>query len=457
MKELKRKMSKEEVRSIKKVAQKRKNRRLEEGEAARLMAKATGVLALRDTPDDLQIIDHVIKTDRLCIPDTCLHDPRKPVVPPKAVTSNIPGVNAAKKNNKVKSVETLFTVGSTEAQRKNLNSNKKNRRLTNRQYKSLMKKAEKELGLREDDIGVLDLEHFEEDYFGEEKPLQRVIDSLLSRGYSDLIKEYRNLVRNKKVTRCGDKLSIINYLLHKPILDERSSAGDKARATFKIPMCLIPKNDRIDRKRNYEMSSLCVGGVQIARHLHKRGDIKERPFRIIPDEEYFLEINSERNLGKRTKFDAFDRMSQDKKIAWARAANLITRIGTDDIIAIKDNVKSESDVDVALFAMKYACKVMSLPEFQGRFKNPYWILYRIIRYHMEMTSKENGLFCKMSSGYASLDPKKTIPIINEKTAIQRLIPTLMKLKLYKDFIEQSKPGISKLALANKLIMEKNYG
>ena len=98
---------------------------------------------------------------------------------------------------------------------------------------------------------------------------------------------------------------------------------------------------------------------------------------------------------------------------------------------------------------------MAVPEFQGRFKNPYWILYRIIKYHMEMTTKESGLFCKMFTGHSNTNiEKKTIAVIDAKEAIRRLIPTLKKYGLYKKFVEYSKTvkQISQLMIAKKFML-----
>lgn len=480
---MKNKMTKKEIQEIKRRAQKRKNRRLSDGEAARILARFKSQSMVEST-DALPIVERnqlalngisvnseTVSTDekaheRIKSHAEALskilgkHGGSQPVVArsgkspseirpivKKIVKKHIP-------NNSKVNKRCVFTVGSEEAMRDDLRSNKKNRRLSDKKHKSLMKKAIVELGLDDKgDIGVIDLDNFGKDYFKDKSSLERILETLRLDN-PNIVDEFEDIVRRKKIKRWGDKVAVITYLLAKPALNARTPGGDWARANFKMPMCLIQEKDKIKDVRNNALLPHYKSPDNVnERRLNKWGDIKEHPFRVIPNDEYFLEINGK----SRKKLDAFDKMSMDKKIQWARYANLITKIGSNNIEYIKFNLKSEADQEVAWFAMKYACKIMDVPEFKGEFKNPYWILYRIIRYHAVMTSKESGLYCKMSIKYANAyanayNPSRTIPILNRDQAFSRLIPTLKKHGLYKKFLEESKREDQKLIVAKKLIL-----
>ena len=478
------KMTKDQIAEIKKQAKVRKNRRLSDGEAARVMAQASKKLALEDGPNDLEVFDSKVISSPV-VAKTIISKNKKdvPIIKGKAIKAieskhlaPTHRITKGKVTRNATKEECLFTI--EKYGNKDLKSTKKNRRLTTRQYKSLMKKATKELGLidSKDDIGVMDLNCSDEnDYERYGRTIGKILYCLSCGNKQDVVDEFEKIVKQKRITRFADKLNIINYLLNKPYLNANPANTDSGKLirrghlpyiTAKIPMCLLSKKEKTNIVRR-ELSSKRHGAYsgtlsETGRILKKWGDIKERPFRVIPDNEYFLEISGK----NRTKLDAFDKMSKDKKIQWARYANLITKIGSDDIEQIKLYNKSESDRDVVLFAMKYACKIMGIREFSGGFKNLYWILYRIIKYHREMTTKESGIWIKMSTNYAQKinGPNKTIPILNKNQAVSKLIPTLKKYRLYGKFVKELKrtevnrefvecsPERSELALAKKLIL-----
>jgi hypothetical protein len=265
-------------------------------------------------------------------------------------------------------------------------------------------------------IGVLNLDEHRE--YNQDEILGLILCTYLYKSDSNILNEYKKIIIGKKLS-FADKLSIANYLIMKK--------------TTPKPMCILSKKEKTN---------------EIRKVVKPRGDIKERPFRLIPDEEYFKEIAK----GKRTKLDYFDKLDIDDKIEWARYANLVLDISTENFGSLK--IHNETYAEVVSFAMKYACKMSKIPEFKGDFANPYWTLYRVYRYCNHMTNSEYKVYYKMALEHLNIN-KKTIPIINAPDCVEKLIPTLKSCGVYKKYVGQKKDNaLINLGAAKKLIYGK---
>ena len=402
---LKAKMTRAEIIKAKKEAKGRKNRRLDDGMYARLLALNT---CKENNGNDLPIID--------------LNEYRK-------TTSEEILANSENLINDKKPVEKIRVAGRhanlkdqilakmTDASSTPLKNRKNGRRLSDKQFKNLMKKASVELGIN--DAKGLDIMNLLGVQYHTNDDLIDLIMNTSSRGNlrSNLLNEYKKTIRSKSFD-FGDKLSILQYLIKK-----------ESKPNTEKPMCLLSKNEKTDTVR---------------KTIKPWGDIKVRPFRIIPDEEYLLELSGK----KRTKFDYFDKLDTDNKIEWARYASLILNMGgnvsnphslpygklpTTELTAKFQNA---FDCEAIVFAMKYACKMSKLPEFKGIFRSPYWIYHRVEKFSDIMTNKEYNVFYKMALEFLNLnDNRRSIPILDDKQAIEKILPFLKSAKLYKKYCE----------------------
>lgn len=421
-------MTKYQIKKIKLEAKKRNNRRMSDGEAVRVMAQYSAMMGM-DCVDELPIVDlnsidapRVMREHYYDRDGNIVHKPRigedgKPF--------------KQKVNNLSKCIKpNVFAPKIVEYTR----TNKSNRRLTKRQYLSLMKKAAKELGINNDKTyPILDLdapENFnsievKEDPASTEQIINKIIDSFGRLGLSALIKRYEEIVRKGRLT-LADKLNVLSYLYY----------GAKGR---NIPMVLIPQKDRIKSAR------------QVCK---KWGDIKVHAKRYMPDEEFIRETNRE----KRTKKDNFDRLSEDRKVEWARHANTIIGFGGNSrhdnfMNGVEFKIRTEEDVSMATFAMKYACKMSKIPEFKDIFASPFWILYRISKYFNTLTSEEFNIWSNIAFDELGINRKAYLSIINGKEALNKIEPTLKGMKLYNDFKKACSDGTrkNKIRIANELI------
>jgi hypothetical protein len=176
--------------------------------------------------------------------------------------------------------------------------------------------------------------------------------------YPEEYKKYKKIINGRKLN-FTDKKNIIAYL--------SNGKADK-------PFCLLTKKEKSN---------------EVRKTVKPRGDIFEKPYRFIPDEEYIREVRGD----KRTKLDSFDKMSIDEKIEWARYSNLVLK--KYNIIKLSSYIKDKSEEESMVFAMKFACKMTGKPLFQGRFKEAYWIFYRTMKYCYSMTKKESDLYFKI--------------------------------------------------------------
>jgi len=423
---MKKKMTKSEISKIKKEAKARKNRRLNEGEFRRVMAKYS---PKEDNENDLPIIDindlnreikELSESKLSKESDRSLISEHKPIasIHVAGLPKNNPHINDLVK----KFDKELKSLNPPQEYR----SKKSNRRLSNKQFKSLMKKAAIELGINDNKgTPIIDLNETTsaKDFNNQlwwQQHQDKVIDMVFygNSSFVSLADEYKKIIRGRKLS-FADKLNIIYYLIMKK--------------TTPKPMCLLSKKEKTN---------------EIRKVVKPRGDIKERPFRLIPDEEYFKEITK----SKRTKRDYFDKLDIDDKIDWARYANLILDISTEHFGSLR--IHNETDVEIVTFAMKYACKMSKIPEFKGDFANPYWTLYRVYRYCNHMTNSEYKVYYKMALEHLNIN-KRTIPIINASDCVEKLIPTLKSCGVYKKYVGQKKDNsLINLGAAKELIFRK---
>lgn len=405
---IKNKMTKEHIERIKSVAKKRKNRSLSDGEAARVMAKASSAFGwTEDLCQEAPVVELTLTDDgfkylngrTIYVPPA--RNPKKQIVR----AGNVP----------VEPVKVKRDV-----------SKNKGRRLSKKQYLSLMKKASVELGINDRPHSIMDLDRKEKELTIDEL-MELTINVMLRYGMKNEVKDFRNAIRNKRLTN-GDKLAILSYVYF----------GKGKRC--KIPMALIKEKERCNDVRKV---------------VKPWGDIKERPERYMPDEEYFREERGE----TRTKRDAFDKLSDDKKIEWARYANLIVGFGENSrnpnfVDSFK--VRTKADCDVATIAMRYACKMMNMAEFKDIFANPFWIFLRILKYYNAMTNKEHQMWFDMAIDYLGINQKRFIPILSRDKVVSKLEPTLKNLNLYNKFLSVTKKSgkfKSKLEIAKNMIKE----
>jgi len=404
MKKIKPKMLKKEISLTKRSAKERKNRRLSDGEARRVMAVAW--CDVKPT----EIVD--IDSRKIVMNE----EERVPLFSAMAIISD----------KKVKSIQRKISKEFDRIQEGKYNIDRlknrgknKNRRLSKKQFERLMKKASKELGINnEKTFPILDL-----DVNDKPKKLEECFENVLcSMSYShpSIYMEYKKLTKGKKI-KLKDKFSILGWLMYPSHTSH--------------PFCLLSKKERSKEIRK-------IG-------LKTKGDIKIRPVRIMPDEHYLKEIGPD----KRTKRDAFDELDNDGKIEWARHAQVIlgesgeyTTIGC---MLLFPDVK---EVAIVVFAMKYACKMCEVPVFKGIFAEPYWIIYRMKKFCEVMTSKEYNTFMELSQDFVG-ESKKKIKIVSVKEAITKLMSTLRGLGLltkYKKWFSKNKNKIN----VNRLALQK---
>lgn len=495
---LKRKMTKKEVAEAKILARRRKNKRLSTGEAARVMASLgddyfkevstkkafTSNGRITDTIKDHDFGSFDIMKDHpsaLILPTTnrshilqkpygvlmgkpikSLHSRRgfdyDPTLERKMVTQKImPEIN----NDLVKAMaKELKVVEELDPRRAKFQFPKKNRRLSKRQYESLMKKIN-EIGINDDKYKIVDLN--DKGKYKIDELIQLCLTGLMYEGLGDVRVRYRKLTDKKKF-KTAEKLAILSYLMNVAYVNkyaayfsrnEReditgirdlskeftigSNTVDEAlrgsgifresiltarlnqlySPKVSVPFCLIPKKERINEVRNE------------AAKLKKKGDVKIRPFRIIPDKEYLKERE-----GKRTRFDSFDKLSNDKKIQWARYANLVLGVKLAEKFCMSRLDKL--DCENITFSMKYACKMMSISEFKGIFAGPLWVLYRIDKFSSAMTDKEHKMFFNMALNHLGIQKTKAIPVLDTQEAAKRLEPILREFKLYGKYSDRVK-------------------
>jgi hypothetical protein len=410
------KMTKNQIAKVKLMAKNRKNRRLSTGEFQRVMALATTVE----------------KADNYL-----------PVVnPPLIKGRKIKQIDPECYNKKLsKRIETkLFKESKLFKRPDTLNDRKrnKNRRLTKEQYESLMKKAAIELGINNHKtIPMVD----NNKPMTNEDILWLCIDSMWYEN-PKLLDQYKKLIRNKKLD-FKDKLWALAY-----VYSEGYAKTDPRPKEYQVD----PKQPMLST-RNHFVPMIPVNKpmfyipekerINVVRKVVKtKGDVKIHPLRMLPNEEYFKEIKDQ----KRTRLDSFDRMSLNKKIMWARYFVFSTKI---DIANTKPYNLNTEEVKHIMFMMKYCCRMVKIPEFQGGFKNPFWILWRASEYNI-MTEQESKIFIEMA--LKQLDGhRKTIPIIETKMAINALMPTIKNLKLYGKINKQKADQIN-LKTINDLIL-----
>ena len=151
--------------------------------------------------------------------------------------------------------------------------------------------------------------------------------------------------------------------------------------------------------------------------------------------------------------DAFDKMDLDKKIEWARYASIT--LGAVELLdkSVYKIVNEFGSANI-IFAMKYACKMSNIPEFRGIFTSPYWILSRVYRHYDRLTSREYNTFVDMAYKHLGIRDVKTLPILNSKQVLERLMPTLKNMKLEERFEKDinGKKTTSKLNLIKELLL-----
>ena len=96
------------------------------------------------------------------------------------------------------------------------------------------------------------------------------------------------------------------------------------------------------------------------------------------------------------------------------------------------------DCENIIFSMKYACKMLGVPEFKGIFSGPFWVLYRIDKFSSAMTDKEHLTFFNMALNHLGIQKTKAIPILDTQEAAKRLEPILREFKLYGKYSDRVK-------------------
>jgi hypothetical protein len=377
-------MTKTEVLRAKEEAKKRNNRRLDASEFARIQA------ILKSESEEIPMLD---------LDNNISFKQFKPI--------KSAGWNEIKRNPKYAQMKGQIE-RALDPQNTTSRSDKtarKNRRMSDTQFRKMMKLASVELGINDNKgLPVLDLVKSEVRTNKEiiEAVLQNIAPFDVRCTKKDIRDEYLRLIRGRKLS-FADQLGILFYL----------AVGK--RPAYK-PMCLLSKEEKQDRVRK---------GI-----IKPRGDIKERPVRFVPDETLIAEIQGK----PRSQKDAFDKLGDNKKVEWARYANLVLKTNISDVY-FKTRIQSQADAEVALFAMKYACKMSKIPEFKGVFRNPWWILYRVFDCN-NMTQREFSVYNTMLMDHLGLlKERRTIPIISSQEAIKRLLPEIKRENLYKQYKE----------------------
>jgi len=369
---MKKKMTKKEIADRQKEAKSRDNRRLSDGEFDRVMA------IMNKEGDEIigdPIID-ILTNENL--PRIKWKHPDKKYSMPKEITPLQRRLSEILKDPN----------GANKRRVK-----RENRRLTDEQFQSLMKIVSEELGINDDKgLEILDL------HKQEEMTPKQHIESLLMNMEMRAPREYqqyKDMTKGKKLIY-SDKLWLISWLL----------GVSKSK-----PMRFIPKKDRVNKVRNKEIG------------LKKIGDIKIRPIRVLPDEEYIREVTGK----ERTTFDAFDKMDNDKKIIWARYAKSIlgNTIGVRKVAVLFSN----EETDIMQVAMKYACKMTGISCFQGRYKEPFWIVHRANKYCDDLTNVEYETFLSLAQKHIESRCKKTSKILSDSEFLEKLNSTLSNIGL----------------------------
>lgn len=393
---MKSKMSKKEIQEIKSKAKKRTNRRLPDGEYHRLLARVDRGEEQRES---LPIVD--IDSSKLLMGDGYVN------------------------SQEVQCMRRHISKAFQEVARENLplNKNRKNRRLTNKQFKELMRMASIELGINDKKgFGILDLDK------SEPIPLKKQFERILlalSFSQSFVYNRYMELTKGKR-PKLKDKLAILGWLMYPTIVTK--------------PFCLIPEKDRSKKVRQ-------IG-------LRPWGDVKIRPIRVVPGEEYIREVTGK----KRHKTDAYDRLPLDKKIEWARHAKRIIGDG-ESLDLIKTTVQTlfyKEDMNILLVAMRYGCKMTGISYFRSVYAEPYWIGYRINKYCNNMTSKEYSVFLQMAQDFLGTSNKKTEPILSLDELHKKLKEILRSFgleKKYNQWIEENKDRVGLNYLSVKKVSD----
>ena len=429
---IKKHMTKAQIKRAKTMAKARKNRRLSDAEAARLLnnwdfndnKNFNGIEGgeIYDTnyphsTKPLQVINDKPTSALLPALESSFKASKKE--PAKIILN---GQSPDKSSNKLEALigditKRLEMVG---INTRMLEGNKKGRKLSKKQFNALMKKAGVVLGINDDKetLPVLDVNSYTK-YTIDER-VELVLSTLDYASRQEIRKEYNKVIKSKKIRKNKDKLAVLSHLYLRP--------------QSNIPMCLLDKKYKINKVRKI---------------LKPKGDIKQYMPRIVPDKTYMNEI-----CGKpKTKFDAFDKLDNDKKIEWARYANLVLNItDTENITRINLKHIDTIGLNTIMFAMSYACKMSKISEFSGIFNSPHWILYRVHKFYNSITNKEYNVFYDMALDYLGINNKKTIPAINEKEAVVKLIPTLKKMKLYGRYQKLAKNRRSPLQIIRELVL-----
>ena len=403
------KMTKQEIAKAKRAAKLRKNRRLPDGKFKQVMSQARSALCLDD--DVVPVINTKgVSDDSYIVCSDGRIEKNRPVIAPtidsmmlQYVIDGVRPVARVGKDTCSKPL-TKKELELIKAARRSIpvNARTSNRRLSDKQYKEMMKKVKSELGINNNKtLPVFDSNTIESKK--EETGGNRIIDLILRN-----LSFYTPRVYNEFETLCGgkkmqhkDKMAILSFLFH--------------RDPKFLPMCLLPKNQRSNKIRKL---------------VKTKGDVKVHPTRVIPSEEYLLEIQGK----ERSRHDAFDKLSQDKKVQWARYANQIIGFNGEDSYRLY-RIRTEASYQAVVIAMKYACKMSKISEFRGNFANPYWILLRTNQFYWKMTSSERKVFDTLSLRY--LDPHTNgSRVINSEKAVELVMPTLKKMGLHKQYLKE---------------------
>jgi len=301
----------------------------------------------------------------------------------------------------------------------------KNNRLTKRQFQSLMRQAAVELGINDDKTLPILNTTTDRQFKEITDMLDLILINLENQTAVEVVDQFKEITKGRRFKK-KDKLNILGWLLN-------------PHATKK-PMCILDNKEKIKGSRKI--------GLKI------KGDkgVLDRPFRVLPDPQFIKEISSGQ---KRTKFDAFDKLDEDTKIKWARYAQSVS--GSDAFKLSSKFLQTAPDFPSAIFntesdaitvAMKYACKMCKISPFRGNFAQPYWISHRIEKFNETLTNEEFNAFYKVVCDYLGLS-KKTLKILAEGEAINKIIPTLKNMKLYKEYQTWYKEEYEKFNVVNE--------
>jgi len=409
MRKIQFKMTKKQISKMKSIAKKRKNRRLSNGEAARIMAQVMGAGTNRNVQvhDDYKCGEGNVGEFATYSPDfQIILDNKYPVSK----------TNKTNKINKSKKTSRPFPL-----------LPKNGKKLTGNQFKSLMKKVQVELGINDNSYEVIDLNSKVEQEEGMTDIL--LAELILIKGEETCKKCLKDLAKNKKITN-ETRYQIIGY--HMGLLK-------------KIPLVLIPKNIR---------SNKVIRSFKYKYHQNTHKVTSAKYF----DDNLILAMQ-----GKQRKWDNFDKLNVNTQIQWARDA--YDMLG-DLYIPVQDifnDRKQYGEVEskIIMDVMKEACKINKIKPFSGNFATPCWVCHRIgilkNRPKIEELERISKLKNKAIDIILKSSYDKTIPVLNDKQAIRKVIPTLKKLNLYKDF--KSNEGDTKylnrkLKLAAEIINNK---